>query len=399
MWAEKHPSVHWTSSTKTKVRSAPAHEIADILNGHSNSLHLITNNSWKLRTLHAIRKCRTAALGGHIDKCDHKDCGVLHLSYNSCRNRHCPKCQGHLREQWVSARENELINVPYFHAVFTLPQHLNGLCLQEPAKAYGILMKTAWETIRGFAAEPKFLGASTGMVSVLHTWGQNMSLHPHVHCIIPGGGLTKSGKWKHGKNKGKFLFPVKAMSKVFRAKFMAALRKEFVITPALAKKLMAKPWVVYCKRPFAGPKQVLKYLGRYTHKIAISNHRIRAIDQGLVSFAVKDYRHGGKNGLCKLSPQEFIRRFSMHILPKGFVRIRHYGLLSSSSKAEKLALAKEQAGSVEPEETTTKPLFKTCPRCKKGNLITVAVFEERGPPGHWIKRIKEQQQKKQRQRA
>ena len=260
-------------------------------------------------------------------------------------------------------------------------------------------MKTAWEVIRGFAAAPKFLGAATGMVSVLHTWGQNMALHPHVHCIVPGGGLSKSGKWKHGKSRGKFLFPVKAMGKVFRAKFMAALRKEFVIAPGLAKKLMATPWVVYCKRPFAGPGQVIKYLGRYTHKIAVSNHRIKALDQGTVSFAVKDYRHGGKMGICKLSQQEFIRRFSLHILPKGFVRIRHYGLLSSSSKAEKLAQAKEQAGRATPEGTTTKPVFKTCPRCRKGNLATVAVFDEQ-VPGHWIKRIKEQQQKnKKRQRA
>jgi hypothetical protein len=172
----------------------PQYELADLLNKHQYDLHEITRNGWKLRALHAIRKCRTMALGGHIDKCDHKDCGRLHLSYNSCRNRHCPKCQGHLREQWIIVREQEMLNVPYFHVVFSLPDHLNEVCLQEPSKLYNILFKTAWKVIQGFAAEPKFLGADTGMIAVLHTWGQNLSLHPHLHCIVPGGGLSKAGK-------------------------------------------------------------------------------------------------------------------------------------------------------------------------------------------------------------
>lgn len=366
----------------------PAYEVAGIVNKYQDCLHLLTTNSWQSRTLHAIRKCRTVALGGHIDKCDHSSCGVLHMSYNSCRNRHCPKCQGHLREQWITAREEELINVPYFHVVFTLPDHLNKLCMHEPAKVYGILFKAAWQVIKEFSGDPKFIGADTGMVSVLHTWGQNMSLHPHLHCIIPGGGLSKSGKWKASKNKGKYLFPVKAMSKVFRAKFVAGLRKELILPDDLGKKLFSKPWVVYCKSPFMGPQQVIEYLGRYTHKIAISNHRILSLNKDLVNFSVKDYRHGGKKGICTLTEKEFIRRFAMHILPKGFVRIRHYGILSSTSKAKRLPVAREQTGEVLLKTTKAESVFKTCPKCKKGKLVTVAVFDKRGPPAHWAKKVK-----------
>lgn len=366
----------------------PQHELADLLHKHQYDLHEITSNGWKLRTLHAIRKCRTMALGGHIDKCDHKGCGKLHLSYNSCRNRHCPKCQGHLREQWIITREQEMLNVPYFHVVFTLPDHLNEVCLQEPAKLYNILFKTAWKVIQGFAAEPKFLGADTGMIAVLHTWGQNLSLHPHLHCIVPGGGLGKTGKWKYCKSKGKFLFPVKSMSKVFRAKFMAELRKELQVSAGLAKKLVAKPWVVYCKRPFMGPQQVIEYLGRYTHKIAISNHRIKSISNDKVAFTVKDYRKGGKKSMCSLPQREFIRRFAMHILPKGFVRIRHYGMLSSTSKKEKLTVARDQTGEVTVEVPEKASCIRTCPACKKGKLITVEVFDERGPPSNWRKKLK-----------
>ena len=368
--------------------SRPAYEVADILNKHQGDLKTITTNTWKLRTLHALRKCRTIALGGHIDQCSHSTCGKLHMSYNSCRNRHCPKCQGQLREQWVMAREQDLLNVPYFHVVFTLPDHLNELCLNDPAKVYNILFKTAWQVICGFAAEPKFLGAETGMIAVLHTWGQNLSLHPHLHCIVPGGGLSVSGKWKRCQNKGKYLFPVKAMSKVFRAKFLAELRKELPVSNSLAKKLFGKQWAIYCKRPFAGPRQVVEYLGRYTHKIAISNHRIQALDDKNVTFSVKDYRKGGRKESCTLLQKEFIRRFSMHVLPKGFVRIRHYGFLSSTSKAEKLPLAKEQTGEITLETSETEIFFKVCPVCKKGKLRTIVVFDKRGPPPAWATRIK-----------
>lgn len=229
------------------------------------------------RMLWAISLCRSAALGGHVDACT--DCGSIRISYNSCRNRHCPKCQSIQREKWIMKREEELLPVPYFHVVFTIPAVLNSLCLHHPKMMYNILFKAAQQTIKTFAKDPKCLGAKSGMTAILHTWGQNLSLHPHLHCIVPGGGLTSKGNWKNAQPNGKFLFPVKAMSKVLRAKFVAALRKQAVennilIQPTICKQLFDKNWVVYAKRPFGGPKQVIEYLGRYTHKIAITNHRI-----------------------------------------------------------------------------------------------------------------------------
>jgi len=307
------------------------HEMAAVLERNREHLAGLCANSWQLRTLHALRKCRTAALGGHIDRCDNPDCHKLHLSYNSCRNRHCPKCQGHKREQWIRAREAELLNVPYFHVVFTLPSELNRICLYDPKAIYGLLFGTAWQVIKGFASNHRFLGADPGMVAILHTWGQNLSLHPHLHCIVPGGGISRSGKWKPARNNGKYLFPVRAMGKVFRARFVARLRRESgPPSNTFYESLFKNEWVVYCKRPFPGPAQVVEYLGRYTHKIAIGNHRIKDLDGQGVTFSVKDYRHGGRRSLLRLTDAEFIRRFSMHILPKGFVRIRHYGILSSS---------------------------------------------------------------------
>jgi len=305
------------------------YEVAQVLEGNKEWLADLLCH-WQLRALQALqalRKCRTAALGGHTDRCDNPSCQKLHLSYNSCRNRHCPKCQGHKREQWIWAREEELLNVPYFHMVFTLPSELSRLCLYEPKLLYGLLFKSAWEVIAGFASNPKFFGADPGMIAILHTWGQNLSLHPPLHCIVPGGGITQSGQWKPARNKGKYLFPVKAMSRVFRAHYVAGLRKGLKTeqSEGFYQSLFQKKWVVYCKRPFLGPPQVVEYLGRYTHKIVISNHRIKNLDDQRVTFLVKDYRHGGRKSLLRLPDSEFIRRFAMHILPKGFVRIRHYG--------------------------------------------------------------------------
>jgi len=248
----------------------PSHEVADILNAHWNEV--TTNeqfNTWQLRTLNALRRCRTAAMGGHIDSCD--NCGHIRISYNSCRNRHCPKCQAVQREQWIAAREAELLPVSYFHVVFTLPEALNRLCMYEPKKMYDMLFATAWKVMQSFAHDRKHLGAETGMIAILHTWGQNLSLHPHLHCIVPAGGLTIRNKWKHARGDGKFLFPVKAMSKVFRGKFVAELRKGFPTEPqSLYDKLFKRRWVIYAKLPFAGAEEVIEYLGRYTHKIAIS---------------------------------------------------------------------------------------------------------------------------------
>lgn len=364
-------------------------EVAQVLERNREHLAGLCANSWQSRTLHALRKCRTAALGGHMDRCDNPGCHKLHLSYNSCRNRHCPKCQGHKREQWIRAREAELLNVPYFHVVFTLPAELNRLCLYRPEQVYRLLFKTAWQVIQGFSSNHKFLGADPGMVAILHTWGQNLSLHPHLHCIVPGGGISRSGKWKSARNKGKYLFPVRAMGKVFRARFVAGLRKSLKkeLPCGFCESLFGNEWVVYCKRPFLGPAQVVEYLGRYTHKIAIGNHRIKNLDGQGITFSVKDYRHGGRKSLLRLTDAEFVRRFALHILPKGFVRIRHYGILSSSRKKALVPLLQQVLGG--PVPNGRPPLkHRRCPYCQIGIMATVAVFDSRGPPKTWSDRLK-----------
>ena len=370
--------------------SSATYEVAQVLERNRESLADNCANTWQLRTMHAVRKCRTAALGGHIDRCLNPSCQRLHLSYNSCRNRHCPKCQGHKREEWIRAREKELLKVPYFHVVFTLPSELNRLCLYESKQIYALLFKTAWQVIKGFASNPKFLGASPGMIAILHTWGQNLSLHPHLHCIVPGGGINQSGKWKSAKSKGKYLFPVKAMSKVFRARFVAALRKELEPqSTSFYENLFKQNWVVYCKRPFLGPSQVVEYLGRYTHKIAISNHRLKSLDDQGVTFSVKDYRHGGKKSILRLPDAEFIRRFAMHILPKAFVRIRHYGLLSSYHKRVSIPELQESLGEIDLPERP--PLHhRVCPTCKQGQLEIIGLFGIRGPPKSWMDKLQKQ---------
>lgn len=362
--------------------SRPVHEVAHIINSVKNQLPDIVSNGWKRRTLYALSHCRTAVLGGHIDRCDNPGCGKLHLSYNSCRNRHCPKCQGHLKEEWIRQREAELLEVPYYHVVFTLPDSLNELCLQQPDKMYNLLFSCAWQVISGFGANHKFLGAKPGMIAILHTWGSNMSLHPHLHCIVPAGGVNESGKWKTTRSKGKYLFPVKEMSKVFRAKFLDQLNKTGYLDTTLHHQLISKKWVVYAKRPFGGPMQVINYLGRYTHKIAISNHRISDVGTDQVSFQVKDYRNGGKKKECVLSKVEFVRRFAMHILSRGFTRIRHFGILSATGKRRYLDGIREQVPSKELLQTASTPnLLKVCPSCKKGRLVTVEVFSsDRAPP-------------------
>lgn len=370
--------------------SRPLYQVADVLERNQEVLSQYSANTWQLRTLYALRKCRTAALGGHIDLCNNSHCNRLYLSYNSCRNRHCPKCQGHKQEEWIRAREKELLNSSYFHVVFTIPDTLNRPCLYAPKEVYGILFKTAWSVIRDFAVNPKFLGASTGMISILHTWGQNLSLHPHLHCIVPGGGITSSEKWKQAKNNGKYLFPIKAMGKVFRARFVESLRKQFDFPADFYDRLFAKDWVVYAKAQFYGPAQVIEYLGRYTHKIAISNHRVLNIEDRTVSFSAKDYRKGGAKYRLTLSDAEFIRRFCLHILPKGFVRIRHYGILSSSRKKIILPIVQAQLGVVTHQGRPPPILHRRCPICKKGSLATVFVFDSRGPPKHWIEKLKNQ---------
>jgi len=357
------------------------HEVSDVLQRNIHRIEDLTANSWQSRTLYALASCRTAALGGHIDKCNNELCNHIHISYNSCRNRHCPKCQGDKQQQWIEAREKELINVPYYHVVFTIPNELNQVALYAPGKLYSLLFKTSWSVIKGFAANPKFLGAKTGMISILHTWGQNLCLHPHIHCIVPGGGITPNNKWKQARGKGKYLFPVKAMSKVFRAQFTEGLRKEFSLDDNLYKQIFSRNWVVYSKRPFYGPQQVIEYIGRYTHKVAISNHRLQSIEDGKVTFTAKDYRHGGKKYPVTLTDQEFIRRFAQHVLPKGFPKIRYYGILSSTSKNKIIPLLQQELGKVDIPESPSFNKNRTCPVCKTGELITLYMFKGgRDPP-------------------
>jgi hypothetical protein len=357
----------------------PRCEVAEIISRLGNEVENLGLNTWQLRTLSAIRRCRTAALGGHVDACD--SCGNISISYNSCRNRHCPKCQGHKREEWIQAREQELLPVPYFHVVFTLPSELNQLAIHKPKAIYDILYEATWETLSQFGTTQ---GIKMGMIAILHTWGQNLSLHPHLHCIVPGGGVDKEGNWKNIRTDGKFLFPVKALSKVFRAKYVSKLRKEGLGDQNLYDNLFQKNWVVYAKRPFSSPKSVVEYLGRYTHKIAISNHRIQKIENDTVTFGYKDYKDGSKKKSMTLSPREFIRRFSQHILPKRFVKIRHYGILSSTWKREKLKNLQEKLRVKLKENKGKGTLLRVCPCCKKGLLKTICTFDLRGPPVEYL---------------
>jgi hypothetical protein len=357
-------------------------EVADVINRLGKKIEKLGLNSWQLRTLHIIKKCRTAALGGHIDACD--DCGTVRISYNSCRNRHCPKCQGKNREDWIAARSDELLPVPYFHVVFTLPDSINTLAIHQPKLVYDTLFDAAWETLAAFGRQN---GLKMGMISVLHTWGQNLSLHPHLHCIVPGGGVDKEGNWQNIRSDGKFLFSVKALSKVFRAKFCYKLKeRDSLQYNKIRLALWQQSWVVYAKKPFGNADSVVAYLGRYSHKIAISNNRLQEIDSDSVTFSYKDYRQHGVKKLMKISQEEFIRRFALHILPKRFVKIRHYGFLSSSWKREKLKRLQKQLGIVPKVKIEKEKELPVCRCCGQGRMHIVAVFHERGPP-IWLSEI------------
>lgn len=374
----------------------PLYEVAHIIRDNWNEIcHSAKINSHQIRMLNALKICRTVNLGWHIDKCNNRSCDHLQISYNSCRNRHCPKCQGKHREDWINKQYKKLLPVKYFHVVFTLPHQLNKLCLHQPKMMYSILFRAAWDTINTFALDPKHLGAQTGMTCILHTWGQNLSLHPHLHCIIPAGGINKKGKWKSTKSKGKYLFPVKALSSVFRAKYVHLLRKlsvanNVVIDQSIYDQLFQKNWVIYAKQPFLGPRQIIEYIGRYSHKIAISNHRIISTKNNQVQFKYKDYRHQGKNKIMTLGPLEFIRRFALHILPLRFVRIRHYGLFNGRYKMS----TQEIVQAIEKNNTDIENIkiiipikakddnihYPKCPKCQKGAMIIMAFGQGRDPP-------------------
>jgi hypothetical protein len=328
-------------------------------------------------------------MGGHVDRCD--QCGHIRISYNSCRNRHCPKCQNTQREAWIENRKRDLLPVPYFHIVFTVPDKLNALFMHHPVELYNLLFSCCWNTLSQFSFTR--LQAETGMVAVLHTWGRNLSLHPHLHCIVPGGGIDYKNMWKQvpvSANRKVFLFDVTSLSRVFRGKFMAGLQKIIPLQKAFIRSLYKTDWVVYAKEPFAGPEQVVEYLGRYTHKVAISNHRIVTIDDDGVAFRWRDYRDN-REKIMRLSGTEFLRRFCQHILPPRFVRIRHYGLLSTSHR-EDLRRLQSGFGIIvprKPEKKNWKEICREhlnydpdlCPACSKGKMITIEkILPGRSPP-------------------
>jgi len=361
------------------------------------------------RAMRAVAACRTAALGGHLAQCD--ACGAQRYTYHSCRNRHCPKCQTLAKEHWLAARRGELLPVPYFHLVFTLPHALNALAQGNPRLIYGMLFETVSATLIEFGANPRWLGGEIAATLILHTWGQTLVQHLHLHCLVAAGALHADGHWVQSRRG--FLFPIQALSKVFRGKFLAALTRAFV-TGALklagATATLAQPsarqrffrtlcehqWVVYAKKPFGGPQQVLDYLGRYTHRVAISNNRLAAIEDDRVSFRFKDYAHGNRRKMLTLEAGEFIRRFLRHVLPRGFMRIRHYGLLANRAKARKLARAREALDQPQPAPPPSQPEsleafwlrvaaldIHRCPHCHAGRMVLVASLYSqlaRGPP-------------------
>ena len=338
--------------------SRPKLEVADIFRRHGEAWRRDSAghvSCAQLRVMSAIEACRTAALGGHVERCE--DCAHTRIAYNSCRNRHCPKCQWAAAAQWLAAREAELLPVPYYHVVFTLPAQLGAIAYQNKAKVYGLLFAAAAETLITIAADPKHLGARIGLTAVLHTWGQNLDHHPHVHCIVPGGGISPDGKRWVGCRSGFFL-PVRVLSRLFRRLFLQGLVAAFKAGElqffsdldglkdpdafaAYLAPLRRSEWVVFAKRPFAGPEQVLAYLARYTHRVAIANSRLISLSDGKVCFRWKDYRQDGKGKAMTLQAGEFIRRFLMHTLPDGFHRIRHYGLFANGHRADKIELCRK----------------------------------------------------------
>ena len=371
----------------------PPFEVADIIRAHGNSF-VDRNRSrltWQhLRVLFAIEHCRTAALGGHRDRC--QQCGHEAISFNSCRSRHCPKCQTNAREKWLTARGQELLPVKYVHVVFTIPHELSWLALRNKKIVYDLLFHASAATLLEIAADPKHLGAEIGFLSVLHTWGQNLQIHPHIHCVIPAGGLSLDHQhWVHPRYA--FFLPVKVLSRVFRGKFTAGLKQAFqegkLLLPgkmkhlaeqkafhAFLRSLFRHDWVVYAKRPFGGPEHVLQYLARYTHRVAISNHRIANFADGKVTFRWKDYAHQSKQKLMTVTAEEFLRRFLLHTLPRGFVRIRFCGFLANRRRGECLPLSKRLLQAASPQDSTTpkasalKPAGAwLCPHC--GGAMTV----------------------------
>jgi Putative transposase/Transposase zinc-binding domain len=364
----------------------PTLEVADIIRASGNSYwerhrsHL----AWQHRkVLDAIARCRTPALGGHRDQCS--SCAHQVISYNSCRNRHCPKCQGNARAKWLAARSAELLPVPYFHVVFTLPHELSALILQNKRLLYDLLFRTSAATMLEVARDPKHLGADIGLLGVLHTWGQNLQHHPHVHCIVPAGGLT-SDRSEWIASSSRFFLPVRVLSRVFRGKFTAELKqlllqgklefhgslKELAAPERFQRflqQLFSKNWVVYAKPPFGGAENVLNYLARYTHRVAISNHRLVSFNDDHVSFRWKDYAAGSKHKVMTVSADEFLRRFLIHVLPKGLVRIRHFGIFANRKRSASLLRCRFLLKTVAPPPQPAPTAQIKCPLCAEPMLV------------------------------
>jgi hypothetical protein len=380
----------------------PALEVADVFRRHGpayREAHGGSMTSGQRRIMRDIEVCRTAALGGHVDECD--ACGHRVISYNSCRNRHCGKCQSLAKAEWLEKQAAQLLPVPYFHVVFTVPESMAAVALQNKRVVYRILFQSAAEALRRIARDPKHLGAKVGFLAVLHTWGQTLHHHPHVHCVVPGGGLSP-GQDRWVGSRRRFFLPVRVLSRLFRGIFLQRLEEacaageiqfhgqmQRLNRPEKLKRLLKDScrtgWVVYCKPPFGGPSQVLDYLGRYTHRVAISNHRLIRLEDGQVTFRWHDYGDGNKQKLMTLKADEFIRRFLLHALPRGFVRIRHYGFLANARREKNLRLCRQllnvaaQPDTYVPEpedwkaryERLTGQSLTICPACSRGRMITV----------------------------
>ena len=383
----------------------PGLEVADIFRRHGPAYRLRHGGHLgrvELRVMSAIEMCRTAALGGHLEGC--RSCGMIRVAYNSCRDRHCPRCQGQAARDWIAARQRELLPVPYFHLVFTLPAEIAATAFQNKAAVYTILFKAAAETLRLIGADPKHLGAEIGHIAVLHSWGQTLSYHPHLHCIVPGGGPALDGSRWISCRPGFFL-PVRVLARLFRRLFVEQLQAAYdagalhffgdlagLTKPDAFAHLLAdarhRDWVVYAKPPFGGPEQVVAYLGRYTHRVAIANSRLLNCADGKVTFRWRDYRHHNKTKLMTLDVEEFIRRFLLHTLPDGFHRIRHYGFLANGHRNARLqhcrslliALAGQSSASAEPVTDTA--AVRLCPCCG-GPIVILAIWYRGQTPPNW----------------
>ena len=390
----------------------PRFEVADLFRCYGadyRQKHGASMSVAQRRVMTAIELCRTAVLGGHLEQCDH--CGHQRNAYNSCANRHCPKCQSLARAKWLEDRHSELLHTQYFHVVFTVPEEISAIAYHNKRQVYGILFRAAAETLRTIAADPKHLGAQIGFFAVLHTWGSNLLHHPHLHCVVSGGGLSADGsQWIYCRNG--FFLSVRVLSRLFRRLFLEQLCNAFdagnleffsslesLRNPSAFRNYLAPlrevEWVIYAKRPFAGPEQVLDYVGRYTHRVAISNNRLLDIAQGKVSFCYKDYRHEAQQKTMTLQAEEFIRRFLLHVLPEGFQRIRYYGFLANPYRQQKLARCRDLLGTSQPEpaaskvnkdyrdryEELTGSTLWQCPVCHQGRMLMIEILP-RSPHRH-----------------